>query len=381
MKTDIKPSASTLSRDDLEPRIREILVAKMTRRLTGPYKVRTEPEVTACLDLLYQAKSGVSSLRRMSGGASKEQFVFTLRDVRDGKLVLRLDPLEGLIETCRYRESEVMRALYGTVPVPLILLVDGEGEFLGQPGIVVEFVSGAAKPPEALAAVSGLQTRFSPAWVARLAPQFMDYLVRIHAFDFRNAELSHFGVPDAHPLQPALWQVNWWSKVWRDDATDACPMIALAEEWLRRNLPSCNTPVLLHGDYRTGNYLFDPETGSFTAVLDWELAHIGDFHEDLAWNLQPVFAQRDEDGALLFSGLFKRDEFVRAYEAASGRKVVPETLHFYEVLNAWKAAIIDLATCLASASEGNNHQDVLLTWLASSGHTHLEHIAEILLDP
>jgi aminoglycoside phosphotransferase (APT) family kinase protein len=379
MGSDIVMPAAKLSRDDLEPRIHEILEAKKSRRLTGPYSARTESQVTASLGRLYEGKAKVSSVRRLSGGASKEQFVFTLDDNPNRKLVLRLDPLEGILETCRYRESEVMRALHGTVPVPRIIHVDGEGDLLGQSGIIVEFVSGVAKPPEAQAAVSGLQTHFSDAWVARLAPQFMNYMVLIHGFDFRKASLPHFDVPDAHSLQPALWQVNWWSKIWRDDALDACPMIALTEEWLRRNLPPCDDPVLLHGDYRTGNYLFDAETGAMTSVLDWELAHVGDFHEDIAWNLQPVFAQRGDDGQLRYSGLFRRDEFIHAYEAASGRKVVPSTLLFYDVLNAWKAAIIDLSTCLITARDGNNHQDILLSWLACSGHTHLEHISTILL--
>jgi aminoglycoside phosphotransferase (APT) family kinase protein len=379
---DVDRVRATLSRDDLEPRIAEILEAKKPRRLTGPYSARTEAQVATGLEGLYGAPSKqIHGLKRMSGGASKEQFVFSVDDGRETqRLVLRLDPLEGLIETCRYRESEVMIALRGTVPVPRIEHVDGEGDTFGQPGMITEFVSGVAKPPDAEAAVSGLRTRFSQEWVDRLAPHFMSNLVRIHDFNFRDAKLDHFAVPSDHPLQPALWQVNWWAKVWADDGVDACPVIALAEEWLRRNLPVCEEPVLVHGDYRTGNYLFNAETGEITAVLDWELAHIGDFHEDIAWNFQPVFGQRDPDGELRFSGLFRKREFIDAYERASGRIVNPKTLHFYDVLNGWKGAIIDLSACLTAARDGNNHQDILLSWLASSAHIHLDHIASLLIE-
>ena len=374
------PSSIDLSRDDLEPRIFDILEEKKLRRLRGPYSARTTEQVAQALDRLLAGRDGqVAELGRMSGGASKEQFVFRyIAGEGSEKLVVRLDPLEGIIETCRYREAEIMRAMRGVVPVPEVRYCDPEGALLGQPGLITAFVSGVAKPPNATAAVSGLRTSFSDEWRVRLAPQFVDNLVKIHAFDYRSADLPHYAVPDVHPYQTALRQVNWWAKVWRDDAVDAFPIISLVEHWLRRNLPVCHDPVFCHGDYRTGNYLFDAETGAVTAVLDWELAHVGDFHEDIAWNFQPVFGQRDEQGQMRYSGLFRREELIAAYEKASGRTVNPGTLLFYDVLNGWKGAIIDLSSCITSARDGNNHQDILLSWLAGSAHIHLAHISGLI---
>lgn len=369
-----------LSPFDIEPRIAEILRDKIPRRLLGPYQPRTEPQVVEALGRLIGPADGqVRDVRRMSGGASKEQFVFTLDGGAGPRaLVLRMDPLEGIIETCRYREAEVMQALAGTVPVPEVVYVDAEGEKLGQPAMVTEFVQGVAKPPDAVSGVSGLGTRFSDEWITRLAPQFVDNLVKIHNFDFRSAHLPHFDIPSEHPYQAALWQVNWWAQVWRQDRVDAFPLIALVESWLRENLPVCDDLVLLHGDFRTGNYLFDPEGGEISAILDWELAHIGDFHEDIAWNFQPVFGQRLDDGQKLYSSLFRREELIAAYEKVSGRTVNPDTLLFYDVLNGWKGAIIDLTACLTAPRDGNNHQDILLSWLASSAHIHLSHIASLI---
>ncbi|MCB2049994.1 MAG: phosphotransferase family protein [Novosphingobium sp.] len=371
---------ATFSPSDVEPRIFEILEDKKVRRLTGPYSARTNEQARSALERLIAQDGGqVTALNRMSGGASKEQFLFRRRAGDDEEqLVLRLDPLEGIIETCRYREAEILRAMRGTVPVPEVRYFDGDGELLGQPGIVTSFVTGVAKPPEATAAVSGLRTAFSSEWRARLAPQFVDNLVKIHEFDYRNADLPHYSIPDAHPHQPALWQVNWWAKVWQDDAVDAFPILSLVENWLRRNLPECDDPVFLHGDYRTGNYLFDKDSGEITAILDWELAHIGDFHEDIAWNFQPVFGERDNEGIMCYSGLFRREELLEAYEKASGRTIDQKKLLFYDVLNGWKGAIIDLTSCLTSARDGNNHQDILLSWLAGSAHIHLAHISKLI---
>lgn len=365
---------------EIEPRILEILVEKRTRRLRGPYAPRTAEQVTQALHAMLAEEGGrISDVRRMSGGASKEQFLFRYEGPRGPEqLVLRLDPLEGLLETCRRRESQILRAMRGVVAVPEVLYVDADGRYLGLPGLITSFVPGVAKPPASAASVSGLRTDFDDFWVERLAPAFMDNLVRIHAFDFRSADLPDYAMPDGDAFQMAARQVNWWAQVWQDDVVDAFPLMALTESWLRENLPACTDPVLVHGDFRTGNYLFDPEDAHITAILDWELAHIGDFHEDLAWNLQPIFANKGADGIERVSGLFSREAFLEGYEKASGRTVDPKALHFYNVLNAWKCAVIDLSSCLTAARDGNNHQDVLLSWLATSAHMVLDHIADLL---
>ncbi|WP_285020680.1 phosphotransferase family protein [Novosphingobium sp. fls2-241-R2A-195] len=297
----------------IEPRIFAILEEKKARRLTGPYIPRSIAQVTASLESLYGPGS-ISGLRRMAGGASKEQFVF---DHGGERLVLRMDPLEGLIETCRRREDQVLRAMHGVVPVPEVRHADIDGATFGLPALVTTFVPGVAKPPQAAASVSGLRTDFDAHWIALLAPAFIDNLVRIHGFDYRAAALPDFAMPD-------------------------------------------------------------PVGGAVTAILDWELAHVGDFHEDLAWNLQPIFANRGADGETMISGLFRRDEFLSAYENASGRTVDPAALFFYDVLAAWKCAVIDLSSCLTAARDGNNHQDALLSWLATSAHVVLSHLTALL---
>ncbi len=373
--------ASTTAKPlDIEPRILEILVGKRERRLRGPYLPRTPQQVHAGLRSLMAAEGGrISEVRRMAGGASKEQFVFRYDGPRGTEqLVLRLDPLEGLLETCRRREAQVLRAMRGVVPVPEVIAVDADGSHLGLPGMVTSFVTGVAKPPASAASVSGLRTDFDDFWVDRLAPAFIENLALIHAFDFGGADLPDYALPDGNAFQMAARQVNWWAQVWHDDVVDAFPIMAITEGWLRENLPACTEPVLLHGDYRTGNYLFDPEAGHMTAVLDWELAHIGDFHEDLAWNLQPIFANKGPDGSERVSGLFSRDEFLQRYETRTGRAINLQTLHFYNVLNAWKCAVIDLSSCLTAARDGNNHQDILLSWLATSAHMVLDHVCGLL---
>lgn len=371
---------------DMEPRIRQLLDEKRLKRDQGPYRSLSDADVSAKLDRLLQANGvrdyRVESIGRLAGGASKEQFLFTLSTPgKTEKLVLRMDPLEGVVETCRHREAELIDAFQGHVPVPEVRFLDGEGAHLGQPGVVTSFVGGVTKPPvQSKVVVSGVGTSFNQEWRDRIVPEFIDNLARIHAFDWRSASLPHFQAPTGYPTQAALWQVNWWGRVWHDDHIPAYPLFTTGERWLREHLPSCTDDdlVVVHADYRTGNFMFDAETGKFTAILDWELAHIGDFHEELAWTTQRLFAGEPDGGKSYICGLMTREDFFAQYEAATGRTINPRTLAYYEALGSYKCATQLLGSSLAAAVRQNNHQDLLLAWLVPLGHTFLAEMARVI---
>lgn len=357
----------------------------MRLRERGPYTARTNAEVTQQLTSLFAAEGldgvHISDLSRMTGGASKEQFAFTL--MHDGaaspeRLVLRMDPRMGIVETCRGREAQLLAALAGVVPVPPMRFVDADGVHLGQPGLITAFVPGVTKPSDVDAqAVSGIGTRFG-VWDARLAPQFVDNLVRLHRFDWRAADLPDFDPPAPGTTQAALRQVNWWARVWEQDLVESLPVITMAGRWLRENAPVCDEPVMVHGDYRSGNFLFEELDGRFTAVLDWELAHLGDFHEDLAWSVQKLFATERADGELLISGLLPRREFLAQYAAGTGNRVDRDTLRYFEILDAWKLSILTLGTGCYAARAGQSHQDLVLTTAATIVPVIVDQLVELL---
>lgn len=355
---------------EMEPALVALFEARPARRAMGPYSARKTEDIVDCLVRFFAERvpgAVPSKVGRMGGGASKEQFAFTLTlpDASSGRYVLRMDPLEAITETSRLREFEILDAVQGLVPAPKPRWMDVDGAVFGRPASIMEMVSGVTKPSGAGLKVSGLGTLLGEPLRSQLRGQFLDYLVALHAFDWRGAHLPSFTAPDADPKQAARWSLNYWKQLWIEDGTEPIPIVSYTEQWLTDNMPEAHELVLTHGDYRTGNYLFDEATGRMTAMLDWELARIGDFHEDLAWVLMQVFGTF-ENGEFRASDLYGRDAFIAAYEAASGRTVNRKTLHYYDLMSSWKTYIITAATGMTAARSQHNHQDVLLTFLAAA---------------
>jgi aminoglycoside phosphotransferase (APT) family kinase protein len=350
---------------DMEPTCRQALLGRINNRKKGPYSARKTDEVATELATFFaKVRPGaiVSGVNRMGGGASKEQFIFAL----DGeRYVLRMDPLEAITETDRKREFEIMDAVQGLIPAPRPLWMDEDGSIFGRPAAIMSFVGGVTKPSDAGLKVSGLGTSLGPRLRTALKGPFLEYLVKLHALDWRKADLPSFVAPDADSRQSARWSLNYWKQMWNLDGIEPIPIVSYAEQWLTDNMPDCVELVLTHCDYRTGNYLFDEATGQITAVLDWEMARIGDYHEDLGWILMQVFGTF-EAGAFRASDLYGREEFITAYETASGRQVNRKTLHYYDVMSSWKCYIITAANGMSAARAQHNHQDVLLTFLAAA---------------
>jgi aminoglycoside phosphotransferase (APT) family kinase protein len=118
------------------------------------------------------------------------------------------------------------------------------------------------------------------------------------------------------------------------------PVCELALHWLRRHLPAPVTPVLVHGDYRHGNLIIGPR--GVHAVLDWELAHLGDPSEDLAWLCLPPWRFGAID--LPVGGFGKREELLTAYQRASNARIDPERLHWWEMLGSLRWGLMCAGT-------------------------------------
>jgi len=362
----------------VERAIDECLRARATRR-TLPYRVATTAEVAAPLERwmreLFGDRARVERLERAPGGASKENFFFDLA-LPDGpqSLLLRLDPGESIVETHRLREFQILRAVAGALPAPRAVAVDAEGGRLGRPSLVMAKVGGRPQP-ELGARTSGVGIGYEPALREPLARDFVGALAALHGIDWRTRELSSFDVPRAATREAAAWSLGWWERVYREDRVEDHPVVVFAAEWLR--LPAADRVVLVHGDYRSGNFLYD-DAGRITAVLDWELAHLGDPHEDLGWVVNDLFAVRDPGGARLACGLLERDEMIERYEAAVGWTIDRERLRFYEIFNNYKLAVCAHATTLRIARGKATHLAASMGLIHAFAHRYVAELARAL---
>ncbi|HET7446228.1 MAG TPA: phosphotransferase [Solirubrobacterales bacterium] len=127
---------------------------------------------------------------------------------------------------------------------------------------------------------------------------------------------------------------------------DPHPALELGLRWLRRRLPEPRPPVLVHGDFRMGNLLVDPD--GLRAVLDWELVHAGNPVEDLGWLCARTWRFGRDD--LPAAGLGRRRQLLEAYAAAGGAEVDAEELRFWEALANLRWGVLTLRQLYDHAS-------------------------------
>ena len=357
----------------VEPEVDALFVRKMQRR-SGPEYSRLSLDdlrrsIERMLGDLGIADYILTDLRWFTGGVSKIQLGFTLEwgdsaaGRRKERMVVRMDPNEGSNTTSRLREFELLRAFEGIVPVPRPFWLDRDGRWFPEPALIYEFAEGVTKPTATTTGqVSGMGTNFGPALREKLAPQFMDQLARIHALDYAAHTFESMVTPGVGTTQSAQWQLNRALRIWEEDRCEDLPLMDVAAAWLRDNMPALDVVSMVHGDYRSGNFLFDEATGRVNAWLDWERAHLGDRHRDLAWTTHPSFGHYGEDGRTYYvCGLVPMDEFYDRYTEVSGLSVDPARLEYYRILNCFQIIASVAATATRVAHLGKSHQDILLT--------------------
>jgi aminoglycoside phosphotransferase (APT) family kinase protein len=163
----------------------------------------------------------------------------------------------------------------------------------------------------------------------------MACLARIHAGDHRRIGFDFLDDP-GRGEEPARREVAHWRRIYEQDRLEAHPILERGFGWLGRHLPEATNITLVHGDYRSGNFLHD-ERGHITAVLDWEMTHLGDPCEDLGWATMPYWSS-----AQRACGLESEEEMLARYERLAGAPVDRRRVHFYKVLGTVKMMVISL---------------------------------------
>jgi aminoglycoside phosphotransferase (APT) family kinase protein len=264
------------------------------------------------------------------GGASRETWLVTREaSGRDGEValcVLRRDP-EGSISLVPMRDEFALLecARRADVPVPQPIACEDGGGAFGSAGLLMEFVEGTSVAQRVLRKPEYEGAR------EVLTGQLARALARIHALGPEDVK----GVLPQAPASPVAAQLDDWEGQ-LDRLGEPLPAVELGLRWLRLNSPDPVEPVLVHGDYRLGNFIVDED--GLAAVIDWELSHLGDPAEDLGWLC--IRSWRFGNDGLPVAGLGTLEEFLSAYEAAGGEAIDARRVGYWEVFGNVKWALI-----------------------------------------
>ena len=253
----------------------------------------------------------VAQLERLSGGANMESWAFACGGEA---FVLRRAPSAEMMagrSLDHAGEAALIRAARAAgVPAPEVIAELGKDDSIGS-GFVMRRIAGSAVP-------ASLLDRGG----AELLDDLGAALAAIHRVD--PGKVAHL------PRLDAAAGVEGLAAQFASHGGDR-PIIALGLAWLRAKVPAPIEPRLIHGDFRIGNLMAQAEGAGIrlTGVLDWELAHLGDFHEDLAFGCMAVwrFGRLDRPGF----GLGSLDDLVAAYRKAGGAPVDPARFRFWLV--------------------------------------------------
>jgi aminoglycoside phosphotransferase (APT) family kinase protein len=262
----------------------------------------------------------VSGFRRLSGGASRTTSSFDLRTAGGTTSPLILQQDRGSLPD-RPGRVEVEVALLAAaravgVPVPGVVAA-GRRDGLPPGWMVVERLEGGSIPRRILR---------DPEWAgarAALTAQCGQALAAIHSIDPGSID----GLPPHDPLADPL--------TYLDALGEVRPALELGARWLRANRPPRQPSTTVHGDFRLGNLLID--THGLHAVLDWELAHVGEPAEDIGWLCAPAWRF---GGPGRVGGFGELDILLGAYAASGGERLDASTVHWWEVYATVKWAVI-----------------------------------------
>lgn len=235
-----------------------------------------------------------------------------------------------------YRVLSGLERVGARAPLPIVQCEDAS--VLGAPFYVMERVRGIivrnAKPPPS--------HHFDADTMRMLSTACVDNLINIHGTDLELAGFTELGRPDGYVER----QVHGWTQRYENAKTDEISDMGAVAEWLRANMPASQPGALIHNDYKYDNLVLDPgDLGNILAVLDWEMATVGDPLMDLGTTLgywteagDPDTMKQSPFPPTHLPGNLTRMQVVERYENATGRNV--DNIVFYYAYALFKIAVI-----------------------------------------
>jgi len=273
---------------------------------------------------------GPLEVEQFKGGQSNPTFRLTTPSER---YVLRRKPPGKLLPSAHAvdREFRVISALYRAgIPVARAYALCQDESVIGTAFYIMAYVEGRVLWDQALPGMTPAQRR-------PIYDEMNRVIAALHRIDYNAVGLGDYGKPGNYLER----QISRWIKQYRASETEKVEAMEKLIEWLPQHIPPGEEISVVHGDFRHGNFIVN--SSGLAAVLDWEIAHLGDPMEDLGW----LCVKAWRFGAPKPVGGFgDYDDLFAAYGAASGIEVDPEAVHWWEVLGTLKWGVI----CIMQAS-------------------------------
>jgi aminoglycoside phosphotransferase (APT) family kinase protein len=308
------------------------------------------PQRIAALLRLHDAEAaefGVTELKPLFGGNARRAYAFSaerrLAQTMTVTPCVMLSHASGRhVASDILAEYRVLRGLAGKgVRAPQALALDETGASLGAPSIVMQRIEGSADAVAFLNRKNGVRSReltvdlaVAAAELHRVDPGFMDSTGRI-------GECT----PEAY----VRLEIERWETSFRVNRLEPLPVIVALFGWLKTHIPKPAKLAIVHGDLRPGNFLY--QGVRISGILDWEMVHIGDPVEDIAWIYRPMWSPER---------FVPLREFVAQYSRAAGFAVPWASIEFYRIFSEIKFATISLCaanTFISGASANLRHAD------------------------
>ena len=315
--TTLDPTRPVRAGEELEPEALRRVFDRHAPELTGPVVIEQFPRGHSNLTYLLKVGGAELVLRRPPKGAKQIKAGHDMR--REYTVLTRLRPV------------------WAKVPRTLFFVPEEESPF-GAQFYVMERVQGlilrgTKLPPGLLLDAAGMRA---------VSETLVDTLVELHAVDPAAAGLADFGKPQGYVQR----QVSGWTERYARARTDDVPDMERLARWLAAHLPPDRPGTIIHNDFKYDNVVLDPEHPTkVRAVLDWEMATLGDPISDLGMTLAYWFEPGEAEmvgpaafGPTALPGNLTREEIVQRYAARSGRAV--DDVVFDYVLGLFKVAVI-----------------------------------------
>ncbi|WP_037182209.1 phosphotransferase family protein [Rhodococcoides fascians] len=295
-------------------------------------------DLTAVAEFLRAAlpHEDVGDLTAAQINGGKSNLTYRVTD-GDHRWILRRPPLGTVLHSSHDvgREFRVMQALHGSaVPVPAVVAHCPDASVIGAPFYVMDQVDGVVLGTREL--VSAL----SDAQRHKLGNTLVDTLVALHEIDPADVGLDTLGNPTGYLAR----QLNRWVRQFEAIEVRPLPQVDTLADKLARAMPEHQGAAIVHGDYRIDNVITAPhDPGSIAAVLDWEMATLGDPLSDLGilvsfWDEPGQPHNPITNGLTAFDGFPTADEVVARY--AEQRNIDSAVVDWYRVFGLWKVAVI-----------------------------------------